>query len=102
MLELANTLHGWTEYVYRFGCAFIHLSRFHDFRQRDPMDAIRNSEKEAILNYMRYYHGGPQLDSTRFSDLIPYLPMVFEKISGNLESYLEDLEAGKVVDEDED
>jgi hypothetical protein len=26
MVELANELHGWTESVYRFGCAFIHLS----------------------------------------------------------------------------
>jgi hypothetical protein len=25
MVELANTMHGWTSSVYKFGCAFIHL-----------------------------------------------------------------------------
>jgi hypothetical protein len=58
MVELANKLNGWTKSVYRFGCAFIHLSSFHDYQERDPMDAISDEEKKAILQHMRTYHEG--------------------------------------------
>src|SRR5262249_40018997 len=34
MVELAQTLQGWTQSVYKFGCAFIHLSSFHDYQHR--------------------------------------------------------------------
>ena len=101
MLDLANKLQGWSKSVYLFGCGFIHLSRFHDYRKRDPMDAISSEEREAVLRYMCYYHGGPRVPNPRFADLVPYLPMVFEKISSNLESYLKDLEMGKSFDENE-
>ncbi|MGD2207471.1 MAG: hypothetical protein PVH17_11905, partial [Anaerolineae bacterium] len=74
MVDLANQLQGWTESVYRFGCAFIHLSRFHDHQARDPMDMISDDEKEAVLKHMRHYHGGPHGSDPRFNDLIPYLP----------------------------
>jgi hypothetical protein len=37
MIDLADTLHGWTKSVYSFGCAFIHLSSLHDYRMRDPL-----------------------------------------------------------------
>jgi hypothetical protein len=98
MVEIANELHGWTESVYRFGCAFIHLSSFHDYRERDPMDMISKEEKESVLKHMRYYHGGPSQANPTFKDLIPYLPMVFEKIASNLECYVKDLETKKVIE----
>lgn len=101
MLQIANKLQGWSESVYRFGCGFIHLSNFHDYRERDPMRSISLNEKEAILRHMRYYHGGPICSNPTFEHLIPYLPSVFEKISGNLESYLEELEQGKTLDEED-
>ena len=66
------------------------------------METINPDEKETVLRYMRYYHGGPLSSNPTFNDLIPYLPMVFEKISGNLECYLHDLEMGKLLDEGED
>jgi len=97
MINLANKLQDWIESVYRFGCAFIHLSSFHDYEERDPMDMISEDEKEAILKHMRYYHGGPLEPNPRFNDLIPYLPRVFEKITSNLECYIKDLESGKIV-----
>jgi hypothetical protein len=98
MVDLANQLQGWTESVYRFGCAFIHLSRFHDHQARDPMDMISDDEKEAVLKHMRHYHGGPHGSDPRFNDLIPYLPGVFEKIASNLECYVKDLQAGKILE----
>lgn len=93
MVELAETLQGWTHSVYKFGCAFIHLSSFHDYEHRDPFVALPVDEKAAILNHLRNYHGGPASGDPSFEDLLPYLPMVFEKVADNLECYLKQLEA---------
>jgi hypothetical protein len=95
MVELAQSLQGWTQSVYKFGCAFIHLSSFHDYAHRDPLLALPNDEKTAILKHMRDYHGGPAGANPSFEDLLPFLPQVFEKVASNLECYLKELEAGK-------
>lgn len=100
MVDLAQHLHGWTQSVYRFGCGFIHLSNFHDYRQRDPMAALTSEEREAILQHMRYYHGGPTGQNPSFQDIIPYLPQVFFKIADNLECYLAELEGDGDIDQD--
>lgn len=71
MVELASSLQGWTRSVYRFGCAFIHLSGFHDYQARDPLTMIDEDERKAILEHMRYYHGGPHQDNPTYNDLIP-------------------------------
>jgi hypothetical protein len=92
MVELALSLHGWTQSVYKFGCAFIHLSSFHDYEHRDPLLALPENERAAILKHMRAYHGGPIAPDPTFEDLVPYLPQVFEKVAGNLECYVKNLE----------
>src|SRR5438876_4673834 len=93
MVDLAQSLHGWTQSVYTFGCAFIHLSSFHDHEHRDPFLALPEEEKAAILKHMRAYHGGPAARDPTFHDLYPYLPQVFEKVAGNLDCYLKHLES---------
>lgn len=93
MVELAQSLHGWTQSVYKFGCAFIHLSSFHDYEYRDPLLALPEDERAAILMHMRAYHGGPAFAEPTFEDLLPYLPAVFEKVASNLECYVQKLEA---------
>jgi hypothetical protein len=93
MVELADTLHGWTKSVYSFGCAFIHLSSFHDHQVRDPLDQISVEERDAILAHLRYYQDGPPGPSQRFADVVPLMPRVFEKIADNLECYIKDLES---------
>jgi len=92
MVDLADTLHGWTKSVYAFGCAFIHLSNFHDYRARDPLYQISDSEREAILGHLRNSHGGPHGSEPSFSDIVPLLPMVFTKIADNLECYVKSIE----------
>jgi hypothetical protein len=92
MVELATTLQGWTRSVYLFGCAFVHLSSFHDYHERDPLAMITAEERMAILDHMRYYHGGPCGPTISFQDMLPYLPRVFEKIASNLECYVASLE----------
>jgi hypothetical protein len=95
MVEFAQKLQGWTGSVYRFGCAFIHLSRNHDYLVRDPFRALPKSEQRDILKHLRYYHGGPTEENPSFSDLLPLLPQVFRKISDNLRCYVEMLEKGR-------
>lgn len=92
MVELANELQGWTRSVYKFGCAFIHLSSFHDYSEKNPFDSLTDSEKKDILSHMRHYHGGPSSENPTFDELAKYFPSVFDKISGNLEYYIEHLE----------
>ncbi|WP_083850459.1 hypothetical protein [Rhodovulum sp. PH10] len=99
MIELAQHLHGWTASVYKFGCAFIHLSNLHDHKVRDGFLAIDASEREDIIRHLRYYHGGPSTEAAAFADIIPFFPRVFEKIADNLECYVETLEAGQGLDE---
>ena len=94
MVDLAQSLQGWTLSVYKFGCAFIHLSGLHDYNDRDPLQQIPGQEREDILNHCRHYHGGPHINDAKFSDLIPYFPSVLAKIAGNLKYYLEELEKG--------
>lgn len=96
MVDLAQDLQGWTHSVYKFGCAFIHLSGLHDYNDRDPLEQLPLQEREDILEHCRYYHGGPHGNDAKFSELVPYLPRVLEKISGNLECYLKDLEQGRL------
>lgn len=95
MVDLADTLHGWTKSVYTFGCAFIHLSNLHDYQSRDPLDQISETERAAIVEHLRYYHGGPVAASPRFGDVVPLLPAVFAKIADNLECYVKQLERGE-------
>lgn len=92
MVDLADHLNGWTHSVYKYGCAFIHLSGMHDHGARDPFLSLPEEEREAILAHMRYYHGGPCGPNPTFRDLIPFLPEVFEKIASNLECSLKDIE----------
>ena len=92
MVDLAQQLKGWTKSVYKFGCAFIHLSNFHAVDTRDPLGRLSSQERSDVLSHMRSYHGGPASDRPDLSELSIYLPRVLEKISTNLECYLVQLE----------
>ncbi|MGH9742392.1 MAG: hypothetical protein ACRD51_08575 [Candidatus Acidiferrum sp.] len=94
MVDLSTKLHGWAQNVYAFGCAFIHLSPFHDHAARDPLDTLTSHDRSDIANYLRNYHGVVIGRDTKLRDIAHVLPAVFEKISENLECYVKDLEAG--------
>lgn len=101
MVDLAQYLHGWTLSVYKFGCAFVHLSDFHNHLVQNPFEKLIESEKQDILTHMRNYHGGPCHDNPDMAELCAYVPQVFEKISGNLKFYLKELEHNRALEEDE-
>ena len=97
MVDLAQHLQGWTCSVYKFGCAFIHLSNLHDYNDRDPLEQLPHGERQDVLQHCRAYHGGPSNENPQFTDLVPYMPRILEKIASNLECYLAKLEEGQVV-----
>lgn len=99
MVDLAQQLRGWTASVYKFGCAFIHLSALHDYNVRDPLQLLPAAERDDILDHCRRYHGGPVHSNAGFMDLVPFLPMALEKVAGNLEEYLIDLVSGRSLDD---
>jgi hypothetical protein len=99
MVDLAQQLQGWTQSVYKFGCAFVHLSDFHNHLAVNPFDKLEESEKQAILSYIRYYHLRPCRDNPDMAELSLYVPQVFEKIASNLECYLKRLEQDETLDE---
>ncbi|NTW34125.1 MAG: hypothetical protein HGB12_16155 [Bacteroidetes bacterium] len=92
MVELADTLNGWTESVYKFGCAFIHLSLFHDYVFNDPFQNLGQDEIDSLKNHLNNYHGFPLTNDLTMQSISHYLPMVFDKIESNLECYVEHLE----------
>lgn len=100
MVELADNLNGWTQNVYKFGCAFIHLSNFHDYQSEDPFQSLEDSDKDSIINQLHYYHGANLSRDSSLNDLIRYLPSVMEKISGNYECEIESLEKEKIKSSD--
>jgi hypothetical protein len=97
MVGLANQLHGWDQSVYKFGCAFIHLSKYHD-PDEDPFASLTSEERKQIADHLSYYHGFHMDTDTTFNDVAPILPMVFEKIAGNLECYVRELENDSDLD----
>jgi len=97
MVELSETLNGWTKSVYKFGCAFIHLSSFHDYAFNDPFDNLESEEIDSIKSHLNYYHGFPLTGNLNMNTIKQYLPMVFEKISSKLEYYIRNLEEHKTT-----
>ncbi len=98
MVDLAQHLQGWTQSVYRFGCAFVHLSDFHNHLAQNPFEKLPDVERQHILSHMCHYHGGPCSDNPNMEELATYLPQVFDKIADNLRCYLEELERGETKD----
>lgn len=84
MVELANTLNGWTKSVYKFGCAFIHLSSFHDYVFNDPFEDLEEDEVHSIKTHLNYYHHFPLATELTMQSIVSYLPMIFNKIEANL------------------
>ncbi|PXY02927.1 hypothetical protein DF185_02200 [Marinifilum breve] len=85
MVNLASQLRGWTQNVYKFGCAFIHLSNFHSYLTEDPFSSLTDSEKEDIVNQLNNYHFAGLTKDSKMNDIIPYLPNVMDKITANFE-----------------
>ena len=97
MVAISQQRQGWTQSVYKFGCAFIHLSDFHNHLTEDPFHRLALGERQDILVHMRSYHGGPTRDNPDMNEIAEYLPRVFDKIADNLGCYLREIEENSVA-----
>ena len=92
MINISLKLCGWANYVYKFGCSFIHLSIFCDYENIDPFDFLSMKDKENIKEYLIQYHDYPQDVVLNINSIKPYILPIFNKIKGNLYCYIEHLE----------
>lgn len=96
MVNLADRLYGWTNSVYKLGCAFIHLSPLADYRNTNPFEQLEPSEVENIKQHLNHYHGFPLSETLTMETIIPYLQKVFQKVNMNLVGYIQNLENSSV------
>lgn len=83
------------EYIYRMGCFFIHLSNFHSYKSDNPFNAIAELDKINIIRFIKSKHGyemdTSNLDINKLETIIPFLPLIMNKINSNLLYQLEAL-----------
>lgn len=99
LVALAQELQDWTRSVYKFGCAFIHLSEFHNYFASNPFSRLSREELNDIANHLAQYHGYDPTKELTIESVRMYIPMIFKKITSNLECYIADLEAGREIDD---
>lgn len=98
MVDLANTLFGWAQSVYKLGCAFIHLSPMSNYKNGNPFLQLSREEIENIKLHLNDYHGFPLTNGLTMESVTPYLLRVFTKVSDNLKSYIDGLERNRIGD----
>ncbi|MES2284104.1 MAG: hypothetical protein V4547_00365 [Bacteroidota bacterium] len=98
MVEIADFMFGWTQSVYRLGCAFIHLSPMNDYKNENPFLQLTQEEKDEVREHLNNYHSFPLTNDLTMQTVSPYLQRVFTKVSDNLEYYIGGLENDRVGD----
>lgn len=87
MVDKSTEIKGYIHYVYKFGCAFVHLSDFHNYEITNPFDKLDFSEQFDIKLYLNQYHGFPKDKDLTVDNVAPLIPSVFKKISQNMAYY---------------
>jgi hypothetical protein len=96
MVNFSGSLHGWTNSVYKLGCAFIHLSVMADYRNENPFQQLTIDEIDDIKQHLNNYHGFPLGKDLSMETVSPFLLRVLDKVSSNLECYIASLESERV------
>ncbi|MEU8061681.1 hypothetical protein [Microbispora bryophytorum] len=96
MIKIATRVNDWVNAAYEFGNKFVHLTDAHDYAEVDPFPGYEY--KDEIIEYLNKYHQGKVdghalEDSSTLRDVAAYVPHVLDKITLNLNIYLDDLRA---------
>jgi hypothetical protein len=75
---------GWAAPIYTIGCAFIHLSPYHDWGNSEPTNNFSQDERAEIIEHIEGHHKIKLSDDFTFFDLVNVAPKVFEKLKSNL------------------
>ena len=92
LVESMSSTIGWTEHIYKFCCAFVHLSPYHDWATNDNIPNLTRKRRRLIVQELRNQQNDTWgYDTTlsieedfTFSDLILFAPHIFKKLRGNL------------------
>lgn len=98
MVEKANEFYGYIQYVYKFGCASIHLSDFHNYTTKNPFDKLNGTEKDDVKNYLTKYHDFPIENELTVENISDYIPDIVEKISSNLTCYFKGILNNEMIE----
>lgn len=96
MVNITEQLHGWTNSVYKLGCAFVHLSPLSDYKNSNPFDKISPEEQNNIKQHLHSYHNYPLSEPLTMNSVAPYLLKAFDKVSSNLSCYIDYLENNRI------
>jgi len=78
---------GWTEHIYKFCNAFIHLSPFHDWATSSQIPNLTQQTRQFIakdINAQQYDKSVTISENFGFEELIHFAPHIFEKLRSNL------------------
>lgn len=92
---LVDRIQGWESFAYQVGCGFAHLSYLHSEKPCFDLSKILGVGSSQTEKYLNEYHNRPIVGHLQLGTVLPYLPAVFEKIYGNTQYYIEELEAGE-------
>lgn len=91
MVDIASEVKGYVQYLYKFGCGFIHLSNYHNYKIENPFDRLSLSEQIDIKFYLHHYHGFPIDSDLTIEAIESLIPEIFNKIYQNMLYYNEQL-----------
>lgn len=75
---------GWVEPIYDIGCAFIHLSPYHDYANLNPTQNLSNAQRKTIVDHVESHHKIRLDINFGFNELVNIAPLVFKKLRDNL------------------
>lgn len=78
----------WAEPIYDIGCAFIHLSPYHDYMNLSPTSSLTNEQRKIIINHVKDHHKIELEKDFSFIDLVGVAPLVYKKLRDNLLYYI--------------
>jgi hypothetical protein len=82
--KYAESFTGWEKSIYNFGFSFKSLSNNLNYFLKNPIISLDESERLKIYEYIREYHEEDFPIDFSIDDLIPVLPLVFNRISEEL------------------
>jgi len=91
LLKFTETLREWDKSIYEFGFSFKSLSNNFNYGSKNPIKSMSEQDREKLHSYITEYHNRDFPDDFTLDDLIPVLPDIIERISTNLQSYMERL-----------
>jgi hypothetical protein len=69
---------GWVDPIYDIGCAFIHLSSYHDYANLNPIRNLSNAQRKTIVEHVESHHKIRLNIDFGFNELVEVAPLVLK------------------------